>query len=87
MNAKITGTFVDFSIRTHQDEHLLNWDENQWAKEFEEMKAAGIDTVIPARAMRWGQPTDPVKALAPPRGDPRMLMPKDVPGGRDEARA
>jgi hypothetical protein len=55
MNAKITGTFVDFSIRTHQDEHLLNWDENQWATEFAEMKAAGIDTVIPARAMRWGQ--------------------------------
>ncbi|AHF91701.1 hypothetical protein OPIT5_17220 [Opitutaceae bacterium TAV5] len=55
-SAKITGTFVDFSFRTHQDERLLDWDINRWKEEFGDMRAAGIDTVIPARAMLWGQP-------------------------------
>lgn len=53
-NAKITGTFVDFSELTHKDLYLLDWGEKEWAEELTDMKAAGIDTAIIARTMRFG---------------------------------
>jgi hypothetical protein len=52
--AKITGTFVDFSELTHQDTRLLNWSVKDWVEELSDMKNAGISTAILARTMRYG---------------------------------
>jgi hypothetical protein len=51
---KITGTFVDFSERTHRDLELLPWNKEDWKAELTDMAEAGIDTVILARTMRFG---------------------------------
>lgn len=53
--ARITGTFVDFSERTHDDNNLLDWTQDDWTQELSDMKAAGIELVIPARTMRYGR--------------------------------
>lgn len=53
--AKITGTFVDFSERTHEDGHLLDWSETDWIEELWDMRRAGITLAIPARTMRYGR--------------------------------
>ena len=52
--ARITGTFVDFSELTHQDTRLLNWSVKDWVEELTDMKNAGISTAILARTMRYG---------------------------------
>ena len=54
MEARIQGTFVDFSELTHRDHELLGWSEEEWAEELTDMRAAGIDLVIMARTMRFG---------------------------------
>lgn len=43
---KITGTFID---EVTHDIPAANWSEKQWAKDFDAMKAIGIDTVIVIR--------------------------------------
>lgn len=50
----ITGTFLDFSQRTHRDSELLDWGFDDWHTELNDMKTAGIDTVILHRTMRYG---------------------------------
>ncbi|NOU61415.1 DUF4434 domain-containing protein [Marinifilum caeruleilacunae] len=44
---KITGTFLD---EISHDIPSSNWGRKEWAKDFDEMKAIGIDTVILIRA-------------------------------------
>ncbi|NQT60176.1 MAG: DUF4434 domain-containing protein [Bacteroidetes bacterium] len=53
-NAKITGSFVDFSELTHKDQILLPWTVEDWVEEFSDMLEAGITTAIIARTMRYG---------------------------------
>ncbi len=52
---KISGSFIDFSERTHRDELLLDWSEKEWEQELSDMRNAGITLAIPARTMRLGR--------------------------------
>ncbi len=58
---KITGTFID---EVTSDIASPNWSAEDWTREFDTMKASGIDTVIMIRIGRKDIPAFPSKSLS-----------------------
>ena len=53
--ARLSGAFLDFSIRTNQLTETLPKPAEFWMQEVSDMKAAGFDTVIVTRSMTYGR--------------------------------
>ncbi len=82
--SKISGTFIDFSLKTNRFEPL-GADESYWHRELKDMKDCGMDCIVIARIMDSGKTHYPSKHYEDydGRDTPKMIIDAALENGLD----